>query len=262
MIDEKEFLMALFIRSGSVSDPEKLYHLDFVCDSPKEAEMTLDAIGGFGITAKLMHRKGKPVVYLKDSESISDMLALLGAHNALLHYENVRVVKEMRGTVQRRVNFETANINKTVSASLKQAEDIELIRDRIGLMNLPDQLREIAELRLEFPEATLQELSDRIPEVGPYMTMRQAIDSCRTFDHIFIPYENAVNMEETKKLFAAVRPGERIAVFIGPEGGFEEAEVQAVIEAGGRAVTLGKRILRTETAGMTVLSILMFGLEQ
>lgn len=166
MIDEKEFLMALFIRSGSVSDPEKLYHLDFVCDSPKEAEMTLDAIGGFGITAKLMHRKGKPVVYLKDSESISDMLALLGAHNALLHYENVRVVKEMRGTVQRRVNFETANINKTVSASLKQAEDIELIRDRIGLMNLPDQLREIAELRLEFPEATLQELSDRIPEVG------------------------------------------------------------------------------------------------
>ena len=110
--------------------------------------------------------------------------------------------------------------------------------------------------------AAKQSKRNRIPEVGPYMTMRQAIDSCRTFDHIFIPYENAVNMEETKKLFAAVRPGERIAVFIGPEGGFEEAEVQAVIEAGGRAVTLGKRILRTETAGMTVLSILMFGLEQ
>ena len=121
--------------------------------------------------------------------------------------------------------------------------------------------------------AAKQSKRNRIPEVGPYMTMRQAIDSCRTFDHIFIPYENAVNMEETKKLFAAmaahfpggvlaVRPGERIAVFIGPEGGFEEAEVQAVIEAGGHAVTLGKRILRTETAGMTVLSILMFGLEQ
>ena len=110
--------------------------------------------------------------------------------------------------------------------------------------------------------AAKQSKRNRIPEVGPYMTMRQAIDSCRTFDHIFIPYENAVNMEETKKLFAAMRPGERIAVFIGPEGGFEEAEVQAVIEAGGHAVTLGKRILRTETAGMTVLSILMFGLEQ
>ena len=166
MIEEKEFLMTLFLRSGSVSDPEKLYHLDFVCDSSEEAEKALRAIRGFGIAAKQMRRKEKPVVYLKDSDAITDMLALLGAHNALLHYENVRVIKEMRGTVQRRVNFETANINKTVSASLKEVEDIELIRDRIGLMNLPEQLREIAELRLEFPEATLQELSERIPGVG------------------------------------------------------------------------------------------------
>jgi hypothetical protein len=166
MIGEKEFLMALFIRSGSVSDPDKLYHLDFVCDSSEEAEEALKAIGSFGIAAKKMQRKGRPVVYLKDSEAITDMLALLGAHSALLHYENVRVERELRGTVQRRVNFETANINKTVSASLKQVEDIELIRDRIGFADLPEQLREIALLRLDYPEATLQELSEKIPEVG------------------------------------------------------------------------------------------------
>ena len=166
LIEEKEFLMTLFVRSGSVSDPEKLYHLDFVCDSSEEAEKTMRAIRRFGIAAKRLQRKGRPLVYLMDSNAITDMLALLGAHNALLHYENVRVVKEMRGTVQRRVNFETANINKTVSASLRQVEDIELIRDRIGLRNLPEPLREIAELRLELPEATLQELSGRIPGVG------------------------------------------------------------------------------------------------
>lgn len=166
MIGEKEFLMALFIRSGSVSDPDKLYHLDFVCDSSEEAKEALRAIGSFGIAAKQMQRKGRPVVYLKDSEAITDMLALLGAHNALLRFENVRVERELRGTVQRRVNFETANINKTVSASLKQVEDIELIRDRIGFADLPEQLREIALLRLDYPEATLQELSEKIPEVG------------------------------------------------------------------------------------------------
>lgn len=101
-----------------------------------------------------------------------------------------------------------------------------------------------------------------IPQAGPFMTMKEAVEFCRDFDRVFVPYENAVNMKETKALFAGVRAGERVAVFIGPEGGFEEEEVRAVEAIGGHAVTLGKRILRTETAGMTVLSVLMFGLEE
>ena len=100
-----------------------------------------------------------------------------------------------------------------------------------------------------------------IPQAGPYMTMREAVEFCRDFDRVFIPYENADNMAETKKRLQEVREGERIAVFIGPEGGFEDEEVRAVEAIGGHAITLGRRILRTETAGMTVLSVLMFNLE-
>ena len=166
MIDEKELLMALFLRSGSVSDPEKMYHLELICESADEAEQAVQALAAFGITAGMVQRKDHPVVYLNDSEAISDMLAVLGAHIALLHYENVRALKEMRGSVQRRVNFETANINKTVTASMRQVEDIEVIRDTEGLMSLPEGLREVAELRLQYPEATLQELAEFLPGVG------------------------------------------------------------------------------------------------
>ncbi|MBQ9910257.1 MAG: 16S rRNA (uracil(1498)-N(3))-methyltransferase [Lachnospiraceae bacterium] len=100
-----------------------------------------------------------------------------------------------------------------------------------------------------------------IPQAGPYMTMREAVDFCKGFDRVFIPYENASNMKQTKEWLSEVREGERIAVFIGPEGGFEEAEVRDVEAIGGRAITLGRRILRTETAGPALLSVLMFGLE-
>ena len=110
--------------------------------------------------------------------------------------------------------------------------------------------------------AAKQSKRNRIPQVGPYMTLKEAAAFCRDFDRIFVPYENAVNMQETKRLFSEVKAGERIAVFIGPEGGFEESEIEALEAAGAHAVTLGKRILRTETAGMTVLSVLMFGLEE
>lgn len=165
-LQDREYLMELFIEKGTMSDPEKFYHLEFVCDSEEEALSVKNIIAGFSINCGLMRRKEHYVVYLKDSEAISDMLSLLGAHNAVLDFENIKVLKEMRESVQRRVNCETANISKTVSAALKQAEDIRYISERIGLDALSDSLREAAELRLKFPDAALSELAEHMPGVG------------------------------------------------------------------------------------------------
>lgn len=108
--------------------------------------------------------------------------------------------------------------------------------------------------------AAKQSGRNRIPEVMPVMTLKEAIRFAERLNHVFVPYEHADNMAETKAAIAAVKPGESVGIFIGPEGGFEESEVAAITEAGGREISLGKRILRTETAGMTLLSVLMFQL--
>ena len=164
--DNREYLRELFLSCGTMSDPRRFYHLEFVCGSDKEALKVKEIIGGFGIQASIMKRKEHYVVYLKDSDAISDMLTLLGAHNALLELENIRVLKEMRESVQRRVNCETANISKTVSASLRQLEAIHYIDENIGIKKLPESLREAAQLRLSYPDASLKELADRLPNVG------------------------------------------------------------------------------------------------
>ena len=157
---KKEFLKINFIYFGSISDPERFYHMEFVYDSMEEAEGIRDLIREFGIQAGLIERKGKFVVYLKDSEDIFNMLSILGAHEALMKFENVRILKGMREDVQRKVNCETANLQKTVSASVRQTEDIQYIRDHLGLSQLPEPLREAAEFRLSNPQATLRELAE------------------------------------------------------------------------------------------------------
>ena len=134
--------------------------MEFVYDSMEEAEGIRDLIREFGIQAGLIERKGKFVVYLKDSEDIFNMLSILGAHEALMKFENVRILKGMREDVQRKVNCETANLQKTVSASVRQTEDIQYIRDHLGLSQLPEPLREAAEFRLSNPQATLRELAE------------------------------------------------------------------------------------------------------
>ena len=101
-----------------------------------------------------------------------------------------------------------------------------------------------------------------IPEVKKAMSWKEAIAFAKELDVLLIPYELAKGMKETREILAAIEPGQSVGIFIGPEGGFEEEEVQAAMEAGAKPVTLGKRILRTETAGMTMLSILMFTLEK
>ncbi len=160
----KEYLMAMFLDSGSVSDPEKFYHLEFVCDSKEEAEALCGIIESFDLKPKTSERKNRYVVYLKDSEAISSMLSILSAHRSMMRFENIRILKEMRENIQRQVNCETANISKTVSAAVRQTKDIEYIDKTIGIQRLPENLKELARLRLERPQATLSELSGELSE--------------------------------------------------------------------------------------------------
>ncbi len=163
----RAFLRGAYMVVGSMSDPEKSYHLEFVCDTLQAAQQLQDVMAGFDLEAKLIERKGRQVVYIKEGTAIVDLLNIMEAHVSLMSLENLRIVKEVRNSVNRRVNCEAANIRKTVNASSKQIEDITLLRDRVGLKNLPDNLREMAEVRLEYPEATLSELGTYLePPVG------------------------------------------------------------------------------------------------
>lgn len=141
-----------------MSDPEKSYHFEVVCASEARAQQLQTMMDSFGVDAKIVLRKKTYVVYLKEGSQIVDMLNVMEAHVALMELENVRILKEMRNSVNRIVNCETANIHKTVSAAVKQLEDIKYIQDTIGLDELTDGLREMALVRLEHPEATLKEL--------------------------------------------------------------------------------------------------------
>ena len=150
-----------------MSDPEKSYHLEFVCDTEQQAGQLQDVIREFGIEARVIIRKNHFVVYMKEGVGIVDLLNVMEAHVALMNLENLRIVKEMRNSINRRVNCEAANITKTVNAATKQIEDILLIQKTIGLKGLQDTLREMAEVRLEYPDAPLKELGGYLnPPVG------------------------------------------------------------------------------------------------
>ena len=121
----------------------------------------------FEIVAKTVRRKKYFVVYLKDGEEIVNLLNVMGAHVSLMEFENQRILKEISNSVNRRVNCETANIAKTVSAAAKQVEDIILIRDTSGFGGLPQNLREMAQVRIDYPDASLNELGSYLePPVG------------------------------------------------------------------------------------------------
>lgn len=164
---KRAFLRGAFLCAGSMSDPQKGYHLEFVCTEEAKAKQLRDVMQGFGIDAKIVLRKKYYVVYLKEGSCIVDLLNVCEAHKALMDFENLRILKEMRNSVNRRVNCETANITKTVNAAARQIEDIEYIRDFYGFQNLPENLRQIAEVRLEHPDAPLKELGNYLePPVG------------------------------------------------------------------------------------------------
>jgi DNA-binding protein WhiA len=164
---KRAFLRGIFLRDGTMTDPNEIYNLEMVFRHSWLANEVMRLLVQFEIPGKMTERKGRYVVYLRDGDDISDFLKVLGASQSLLQLEDIRVVKEVRNRVNRRVNCETANIHKTAATSARQIEDIRTIEAREGLKSLPLPLQEIAVLRLENPEATLSELGDLLdPPVG------------------------------------------------------------------------------------------------
>ena len=162
--DEKRaYIRGAFLGGGSVTNPEKNYHLEFVTHSEEYAQDLCELINSCGLNSKVIQRKNSFIVYIKEGEQIVDILNIMGAHSCLLELENIRIMKEMRNNVNRLVNCETANLSKTVNA----VESIKFIQSKIGLKRLPQNLREIAELRLEYPDESLKELGEMLdPPVG------------------------------------------------------------------------------------------------
>lgn len=155
---KRAFIRGAYLACGSMSDPSKTYHFEIVTPAMAKARQLQDIIHFFGMDAKIVLRKNHYVLYVKEGSQIVDLLNIMEAHVALMDLENVRILKEMRNSVNRQVNCETANINKTVAAAAKQMEDIEYIRNTIGLGKLSAGLKEVAQLRMEQPEASLKEL--------------------------------------------------------------------------------------------------------
>lgn len=174
---KRAFLRGTFLAVGSISNPNKSYHLEFVFSDIEKAKQIKDLLECFFIYAKILSRKKNYILYLKDSEQISSFLALIEAPLALLELENIKVYKNVRNDINRKVNCETANINKTVSAAIKQIKDIEYIKENYGIEKLPLALRDIANKRLKYPEVSLSELclllEDKISKSGANHRLRK-----------------------------------------------------------------------------------------
>jgi len=164
---KRSYIRGAFISGGYLSNPEKNYHLEFVSSEYDLSVQLSEIINFFNLNSKVIERKNNYVVYLKESESIVDLLNVMGAHSSLMNLENVRIIKDMRNNVNRIVNCETANINKTVSAAVKQIEDIIFVKNTKGLQFLPATLEQVAILRLENSDATLKEIGAMLtPAIG------------------------------------------------------------------------------------------------
>lgn len=159
---KRAYLRGAFLAGGSLNHPESSYHLEIFSVYEEHTAFLLELMNAFDLHAKMIERKKGFILYLKEGEKITELLRIIGAHQALMHFEDIRIVKDMRNSVNRLVNCDTANLNKTVGASLRQVENIRLIEQEIGLDALPDKLREIAELRLQHQDVTLTELGEII----------------------------------------------------------------------------------------------------
>lgn len=164
---KRAYIRGAFLGGGSISNPEKTYHLEFVVNSLEHAEGLSRLINSFSLNSKIVLRKENYVVYLKEGEQIVDLLNIMGAHSALLDLENIRVIKEVRNNINRIVNCETANLGKTIDASLRQIENIEYIKSTIGLNKIPKSLSDLAYVRLSHKDSSLKELGKMLdPPVG------------------------------------------------------------------------------------------------
>ncbi|MDE5414110.1 DNA-binding protein WhiA [Alkalihalobacterium chitinilyticum] len=157
------YLRGAFLAGGSINHPEtSSYHLEIFSLYEEHNQSLCELMNSFDLNAKTLERKKGFITYIKESEKITEFLNIIGAHQALLYFEDVRIMKDMRNSVNRLVNCETANLNKTVGAALRQVENIRLVDREIGLVNLPGKLREIAELRVKHQDVTLKELGEMV----------------------------------------------------------------------------------------------------
>lgn len=164
---KKAFLRGSFLAAGSISDPNKFYHYEIVCEYEEDADSLRDMLVFFSLDAKVIMRKQSYIVYLKEGSNITDALNLMGAVVSQMNLFNIMILKDMRNDVNRKVNCETANLNKTIEAAVKQIRDIEYIRDTVGLESLSENLRQTALIRLENPDMNLKDIGELLtPVVG------------------------------------------------------------------------------------------------
>ncbi|MCP3775826.1 DNA-binding protein WhiA [Paenibacillus sp. MZ04-78.2] len=158
---KRAYLRGAFLAGGSVNNPEGTsYHLEIYSMYEEHCQALVRLANEFDLNARCIERKKGFVLYIKEGERIIEFLSLIGAHQALLRFEDVRIMKDMRNSVNRLVNCETANLNKTIGAAVRQIDNIRLLQKEVGLDNLPDKLREVAEIRLKHPDMNLKEVGD------------------------------------------------------------------------------------------------------
>ncbi|MGO3732821.1 MAG: DNA-binding protein WhiA [Vagococcus sp.] len=163
----RSYLRGAFLAGGSVNNPEtSRYHLEIYSMYEDQCTDLCEMLQFYGFNGRVLERRSGYIAYLKGAEEIADFLLLIGATNAMLKFEDVRIVRDLRNSVNRLMNCENANMNKTADAAKRQIENIRLIDQTVGLDSLPDKLREVAELRIENPEISLKELGEMIPS-GP-----------------------------------------------------------------------------------------------
>lgn len=164
---KRAYIKGSFMGSGSISNPEKSYHAEFVSNKETQSKILQVLLNEYGISGKTIYRKNNFVTYIKESEQISDLLALMGANNGVLNFENIRAVKETRNQINRVINCETANLDKIVDTSMRQINNIKILKKHKVIDQLPDNLRELAYLRLKHPNASLKELGQMLsPPLG------------------------------------------------------------------------------------------------
>lgn len=156
------FSAGVFLACGSVNDPSKEYHLEFTVPSQSLSDELIKLLSGIGVSAGSILRRGQRIVYIKGSEYIEDTLTFIGAQQCTLELMNVKIYKDVRNKANRIANCDSANIDKILNASLRQVRDIELIEKTSGLGSLPEDLREIAKLRLDNTDMSLQEIGQSL----------------------------------------------------------------------------------------------------
>lgn len=161
----KAYLRGAFLAGGSVNNPEtSSYHLEIFNFHKTHNESLCDLLNTFGLHARSLERRNGYITYIKEAEKITEFLIIIGAHNALFKFEDVRILRDMRNSVNRLVNCETANLNKTIGAAFRQVESIKLIERTVGIEALPERLQEIAKVRLLHQEASLKELGELLED--------------------------------------------------------------------------------------------------